>query len=102
MIEVQPEKVEGQEDPDVGNRDHEDDRQRLFQGVEQDACREENDDNDQSQQQILTVVALSPAPIAALHLDGIARRHQSIEYFDLPLLDLVSLRSRPHIFILQA
>ena len=91
MIEVQPEQIEGQEDPNVGDGNHENHRQRLLDGIEQDARREENDDNDQSQAPILTVITLRPTPVAPLRLGGITHRHEAIESAYLPLLNLAPL-----------
>ena len=68
LVEVQFEPVERQEHADIGYRNHKDNRQRLFQRIEQDTCDKEDDGNHYQEQAILPVVLSTPRPVVTLRL----------------------------------
>ena len=60
LIEVQSKPVKRQKYPDKRDRNHEDDGQRLPDGVEQHRRGEENDNNQQPEQSVLFLIFMSP------------------------------------------
>ena len=102
LVEVQTEQVERKEYPDVRNRYHEDDGQRLLERVEQDTGGNEDDTDDNEQQGVLLVVLLAPRPALLLVFGHIAHGQYGIEFFQVLLQELASLLVRTDVLVLQA